>query len=94
MQRSGDEAKKCRGLDHPGQIMKEWLKHDASINRRNKTRRLGLDHPGRNKQQQPPSPGLDHPGTSGSLAPRTGSSGAGSLSAQEMGLTGCAEAGP
>ena len=33
MQRSGDEAKKSPGLDHPGQNKKEWLKHDASINR-------------------------------------------------------------
>ena len=24
MQRSGDEAKKCPGLDHPGQSKKEW----------------------------------------------------------------------
>ena len=33
MQRSGDEAKKCPGLDHPGQSKKEWPKHDASKNR-------------------------------------------------------------
>ena len=32
MQRSGDEAKKCPGLDHPGQNKKEWPKHNASIN--------------------------------------------------------------
>ena len=51
MQRSGDEAKNCQGLDHPGQNKKEWRKHDASINRYNKTRRPGLDHPERNKQQ-------------------------------------------
>ena len=72
MQRSGDEAKKCPGLDHPGQNKKDWPKHDVSINRCNKTRRPGLDHPERNKQQSPKSPGLDHPGTSGGLAPRTG----------------------
>ena len=29
MQRSGDEAKKCPGLDHPGQSKKESPKHDA-----------------------------------------------------------------
>ena len=33
MQRSGDEAKKCLGLDCPGQNKKEWPKHNASINR-------------------------------------------------------------
>ena len=33
MQRSGDEAKNCPGLDHPGQSKKEWPKHDASQNR-------------------------------------------------------------
>ena len=51
MQRSGDEAKKCPGLDHPGQNKKEWPKHDASINRCNKTRCPALDHPVRSKQQ-------------------------------------------
>ena len=47
--RSGDEAKKCPGLDHLGQNKKEWAKHDASIHRRNKTRFPGMDHPERNK---------------------------------------------
>ena len=94
MQLRRDEAKTCSGLDHPGQKKKEWPKHDASINQSKKTRCTGLDHPERNKQQQPPSPGLDHAGTSGGLAPRTGSTGAGSLSALEPGSTGRAEAGP
>ena len=29
MQRSGDEAKKWPGLDHPGQSKKEWPKYHA-----------------------------------------------------------------
>ena len=33
MQRSGDEAMQCPGLDHPGKHKKEWPKHDESINR-------------------------------------------------------------
>ena len=31
MQRSGDEAKKCQGLNYPGLNKKEWPKHDVSI---------------------------------------------------------------
>ena len=72
MQRSGDKAEKCPGLDHLGQSKKDWPKQDASKNQRKKTRCPGLDHPERNKQQEPPCPGLDHPGTTGGLAPRTG----------------------
>ena len=53
-----------------------------------------MDHPERNKQQEPPSSGLDHPGTSGGLPARTGSFGADGLSAQELGPTGCTEAAP
>ena len=33
LQPSGNGAKKCPGLDHPGQSRKEWPKHDASKNR-------------------------------------------------------------
>ena len=42
--------------------------------RRKESRRLGLEHPGRTKQQGPPPPGLEHPGTSGGQTPRTGTS--------------------
>ena len=41
-----------------------------------KTRRLGLYHAGRTKQQEPPFSGLDHAGTTGGRAPRAGTSGA------------------
>ena len=40
------------------------------------TRRPGKDHPGRNKQREPPPPGLDHPGTRGGQAPTEGANGA------------------
>ena len=66
----------------------------AVAGREHKISRPELDHPERNKQQEPPSPGLDHPGTSGGLAPRSGSSGADRLTVQELGPAGPAEAGP
>ena len=37
----------------------------------------GLEHPGRNKQQGPPSPGLELQRTRGGQTPRTGSYGVG-----------------
>ena len=39
-------------------------------------RRLGLEHPGRNRQQEPPHPRHDSRGTRGGQTPRTGASGA------------------
>ena len=77
MQQSGDKTKRCLGLDHPGQNKEERPKHKESVIWRRKTRRPGLDHAGRDTQQEPPTPGLDPPGTRGGMAPRTGSSGAG-----------------
>ena len=41
---------------------------------RKQTRRPGLEHPGRNKQQEPPAARLEHPGTSGGQKPRTDAS--------------------
>ena len=31
MQQSGDETKRCLGLDHPGQNKEERPKHDESV---------------------------------------------------------------
>ena len=65
MQPCGEEAMECPGLDHLCQSRKEQPKPEDSNNRVNESRRPGLDHPGRIKQQEPPHPGLDHSGTSG-----------------------------
>ena len=62
MQPSGDETKKCPGLDHPGQNKKERPKQDDGKKRRKETGRPGLDDPGQNKQQEPPRAGMEHPG--------------------------------
>ena len=63
-------------LDHTGQNKKERLKQNDNKMRRKQSRRLGLKHTGRNKQQGPPPPGLEHPGTFGGQTPQTGASGA------------------
>ena len=60
MQRSGDEAKKCPGLDYLGQSKKEWPKHDAK-----KTGEKRLDAPDRI---------IGAEQAAGAAVPRTGSS--------------------
>ena len=62
MQPCGDETIKCPGLDHPGQKRNERRKQNDSKKRRKEAGRSGLQHPGQNKQQEPPPPGLEHPG--------------------------------
>ena len=64
MQRSADEAMECPGFDHPGQNKKERTEGNNNKMSRKESRRPGLEHAGRNKQQGLPPPGLDHPGTS------------------------------
>ena len=86
-QNQNDGKRRREELGRPG------LEHPVQ-NKQQEPPAPGLDHPGRNKQQEPPPPGLDHPETRGCLAPRTRSSGAGHLSAQLLGSTGRAEAGP
>ena len=47
-------------------------KAETRARRAEETKRPGLDHPGRTKQQEPPPPGQEHPGTSGGPAPTKG----------------------
>ena len=48
---------------------KEQPKPQDSNGRSKQAWRTGQEHPGRNKQQEPPPPGLAHPGTSGGGCP-------------------------
>ena len=86
------------GLDHPGGTSsrsrrpQHWV-----ILGQGAAGRTGLDHLGRNKQEDPPPPGQDHPGTSGGLTPRTGSSGleqAAGPGASRTGSSGAEQQGP
>ena len=70
-----EEDMECPGLDHRGKDKKGGPKRHNNKMRRKVTRRHGLEHPGRNKQQGPPPPGLDHLGTTGGQTHRTGASG-------------------
>ena len=60
-----------KGSDAPewiirgGTSSKSRLPPDWIIRGQLAGRRSGLEHPGRNKQQEPPPPGLDHPGAGG-----------------------------
>ena len=58
-------------LEGPGRNMPPV----RSIRRQVAAERHGLDHPGWNKQHEPPQPGLDDPGTKGDQTPQTGTSG-------------------
>ena len=89
MQQGGDEAMACPGLDRARQDKKE-----RPSSRETRPQAPNWNNPGRSKQQEPPPPRLDHARRSGGLAPQTGSSGAGRLSAEEIAPTGRAEVGP